>query len=61
VLNSHLNVLEKRNQDGNWNCQPSSEIPAARVIDLPNANHYVFRSNEADVLREVNPFITPLP
>jgi non-heme chloroperoxidase len=28
---------------------------------LPHANHYVFRSNEPDVLREMNAFIASLP
>ncbi|MFI5103486.1 MAG: alpha/beta fold hydrolase [Terriglobales bacterium] len=36
-------------------------VPTARVVRLPNANHYVFRSNEADVLREVNAFLGSLP
>jgi len=36
-------------------------LPTARVVRLPNANHYVFRSNEADVLREMNAFIGNLP
>jgi non-heme chloroperoxidase len=31
--------------------------PSARVVRLPHANHYVFRSNEEDVLREVNSFL----
>jgi len=31
------------------------------VVRLPHADHYVFRSNEADVLREVNAFIAGLP
>lgn len=35
-------------------------VPNARVVRLPNANHYVFRSNEADVLREMNAFIAGL-
>ncbi len=35
--------------------------PTARVIRLPNADHYVFRSNEADVLREMNTFLASLP
>jgi hypothetical protein len=26
-------------------------VPTARVIELPNTNHIVFLSNEADVLR----------
>jgi pimeloyl-ACP methyl ester carboxylesterase len=32
-------------------------IPSARVVRLPHANHYLFLSNEADVLREMNSFI----
>jgi pimeloyl-ACP methyl ester carboxylesterase len=35
-------------------------VPSARVVRLPNANHYVFNSNEADVLREMNAFIGSL-
>jgi pimeloyl-ACP methyl ester carboxylesterase len=36
-------------------------ISSARVVRLPHANHYVFLSNEADVLREMNAFIGRLP
>jgi hypothetical protein len=35
-------------------------VPGARVVRLPNANHYLFRSNEADVLREMTAFINGL-
>ena len=35
-------------------------IPSARVVRLPHANHYVFLSNEADVLREMNAFLKSL-
>ncbi len=31
--------------------------PSARVVRLPNADHFVFLSNEADVLREIRAFI----
>jgi len=30
------------------------------VVRLPYADHYVFRSNEADVLREMNAFMDGL-
>jgi hypothetical protein len=30
-------------------------VPTAHVITLPGANHYVFLSNEAEVLREQGP------
>jgi pimeloyl-ACP methyl ester carboxylesterase len=36
-------------------------VPSARVVRLPHASHYVFRSNEADVLREINAFVRGLP
>ncbi|MGA9959841.1 MAG: alpha/beta hydrolase [Acidobacteriaceae bacterium] len=36
-------------------------VPSARVVRLPHANHYVFKSNEADVLRELKAFIDGLP
>jgi non-heme chloroperoxidase len=36
-------------------------VPQARVVRLPRANHFVFRSNEEDVLREMRAFIDGLP
>jgi pimeloyl-ACP methyl ester carboxylesterase len=38
-----------------------ADYPNARVVRLPNANHYVFFSNEADVSREMNAFMDGLP
>jgi len=35
-------------------------VPAARVVVLPGAHHYVYLSNEPDVLREVRAFLTGL-
>lgn len=37
------------------------QVPSAHVVRIPNASHYVFLSNEADVLREMNAFISTLP
>jgi len=34
-------------------------IPTAHVVSLPGADHYVYLSNEPDVLREVNSFLSP--
>jgi non-heme chloroperoxidase len=34
-----------------------SGVPSARVVRLPHAGHYVFLTNEADVLREMRAFI----
>jgi non-heme chloroperoxidase len=36
-------------------------VPQARVVRLPRANHFVFRSNADDVLREMHSFIDGLP
>jgi non-heme chloroperoxidase len=36
-------------------------VPSAHVVRLPNADHYVFNSNEAEVVREMNTFLTKLP
>lgn len=35
-------------------------LPSARVVRIPNADHYVFQSNESDVLREMDAFIAGL-
>jgi len=32
-------------------------LRTARVVRIPRANHFVFQSNEADVLREMDAFI----
>jgi non-heme chloroperoxidase len=38
-----------------------SGVPSAHVVLLPNADHYVFRSNESEVAREMNVFMAKLP
>ena len=38
-----------------------SRVAKGRVIALPGAHHYVFLSNEADVLRELHAFVVSLP
>ncbi len=35
-------------------------VPTAHVITLPGANHYVFLSNETDVLRDMRAFLAGL-
>ena len=37
------------------------QATGARVVRLPHASHFVWRSNEADVLREMNAFMDGLP
>jgi len=36
-------------------------VPSAHVVRIPNADHFVYKSNEADVLREINAFLDKLP
>jgi len=38
-----------------------SGVPSAKVVILHHAKHYIFQSNEADVLREMNAFLAGLP
>jgi pimeloyl-ACP methyl ester carboxylesterase len=37
-----------------------SGVPGARIVELRRANHFVFLSNEADVLRELRAFLSRL-
>jgi len=37
-----------------------SGVPGARVVELAGENHYVFLSNEQDVLREIRQFLAGL-
>ena len=37
-----------------------TQVHNARVVRIPNADHYLFRTNEADVLREINEFVGAL-
>ena len=36
-------------------------IPSATVIRIPNADHFIFRSNEAEVEKDINDFLATLP
>jgi pimeloyl-ACP methyl ester carboxylesterase len=38
-----------------------ADAPAAQVVRIPNASHYVFQSNEAQVLKEMDAFLGTLP
>ena len=38
-----------------------SGIPSAHVVRLPHADHFLFITNETDVLREMNTFLEKLP
>jgi non-heme chloroperoxidase len=36
-------------------------VPDARIVMIPNADHYVYLSNEAQVVAEINAFLASLP
>ena len=36
-------------------------VPTARVVRIPNADHYVYRSNEAQVIDEMKKFLSTVP
>ncbi len=44
-----------------WKKALQSAPTTVRIVDVPGANHYIFLSNEADVLREMRAFIRDLP
>ena len=58
-----IRAATEARDEANTNAQAqafASAVPQAIVVKLPHANHYVFDSNEADVLREMNAFIAGL-
>ena len=48
-------VLEK------WQGDLRAGVPAARIVEIPGANLYMFLSHEADVIREIRKFARDLP
>ena len=43
-----------------WVDNLKRSVPDVRVVDLPEAGHYVFLTREADVLRELKAFVADL-
>jgi non-heme chloroperoxidase len=43
-----------------WADNFSAGVPGAHVVRIPNADHYVYLSNEADVVREMSAFLDKL-
>jgi len=37
-----------------------AEAPSCRIVRIPDADHFIFVSNEAEVLREINTFVASL-
>jgi pimeloyl-ACP methyl ester carboxylesterase len=44
-----------------WKRNLRNGVPDARFVDVPGAGHYLFLTNEADVLRDVTAFVSSLP
>jgi non-heme chloroperoxidase len=38
-----------------------AHVPSAQIVVLPNADHYIYHSNEADVVRSMHTFLAKLP
>jgi pimeloyl-ACP methyl ester carboxylesterase len=55
-----FNRVTAAHLDG-WVTNLKSGVPDARLVDFPRAGHYVFLTQEADVLREIRAFIARLP
>ncbi|HEY2915188.1 MAG TPA: alpha/beta hydrolase [Candidatus Angelobacter sp.] len=63
VKDPAMRASAEARDEANANAQAKAfktAVPQARVVMLPHANHYVFQSNEADVLREMDAFIAGL-
>lgn len=43
-----------------WQADLRAGVPGARIVELPEANLYMFLSNEADVIREIRAFAATL-
>lgn len=50
----------KRARLSKWQHDLRSGVPAARIVELPGANLFMFLSHEADVLREIRAFAATL-
>ena len=44
-----------------WENNLKRANPFAKVVELPGAHHYMFLSEQADVLREIRSFLQTLP
>ena len=47
----YIDSWEKNMRDG---------VPEVRIVELPGANHYIFFTNETDVLHELHTFVASL-
>lgn len=56
----HQGFLGARAMLAKWQRDLITGVSAARSVELPGANLYMFLSNEADILREVRNFADSL-
>ncbi|HEY6456288.1 MAG TPA: alpha/beta hydrolase [Steroidobacteraceae bacterium] len=58
-----LSAAERATLEANQSAQVDAfehGVPSAQVVRLPRANHYIFLSNEAEVLRDIEQFTKSL-
>lgn len=56
-----LAVSARRTVLRRWQGDLLAGVPTARIVEVPNANLFMFLSNEADVVREIRAFAATLP
>jgi len=56
-----LAVAARRTVLERWQSDLRAGVPTARIVEVPNANLFMFLSNESDVLREIRDFAATLP
>ena len=56
-----LAVAARRTVLDRWQRDLRTGVPSARIVEVPNANLFMFLSNEAEVLRELRSFAATLP
>jgi non-heme chloroperoxidase len=43
-----------------WESNLKKAVPDARIVEMPGAHHYLFLAEEAEILREIGPFLSQL-
>jgi non-heme chloroperoxidase len=56
-----LAVAARRAVLARWQGDLRAGVPTARIVEVPNANLFMFLSHEADVIREIRAFAATLP
>jgi non-heme chloroperoxidase len=56
-----LAVAARRTVLDRWQRDLRNGVPSARIVEVANANLFMFLSNEAEVVRELRTFAATLP